>query len=80
MNASGFKLEHLLKDDDNNTSVNVTLALSLSYTNKTSNANVSVIGENLGCSSEEDGKLFIVPVCSWNEVTKPLGPVKMCRL
>ena len=53
-------------------------SLPVSYFNHSVTATVELFGDNVGCSSGDDGKLFIFPISSWNESAGMFGPRKTC--
>ena len=82
------KLVPLVRDDNYSTCAVFTsdmampwftdFSLPVSYFNHSVTATVELFGDNVGCSSGDDGKLFIFPISSWNESAGMFGPRKTC--
>ena len=50
----------------------------ISYLNNSLNVSVELVGTNIGCSTEDDGKLYIFPISSWNESSGLIPRRKTC--
>ena len=55
------------------------ICIPIYYVKKRGNITVELFGENLGCSSGDDAKLFMFPVSTWRECTGLFGRRKTCR-
>ena len=53
-------------------------SVPISYLNSSLTVTVALFGENIGCSSGDDGRLYTFPISSWNNSTGPIGRRKTC--
>jgi len=53
-------------------------SLPISYLDHAINVTLQLVGENIGCSSADDGAFYIFPIASWNDSTGLIARRKTC--
>ena len=87
-NNGYFSKSRILQDDNLTTCVvfqpaikapwEIDFLLPISYFTSSPNVMVEFVGENLGCSSGDDGALYSFPISSWNESSGLIARRKTC--